>query len=433
MKVLFTLLLCITLSPLSHAKKYYTLTNGNWNNTTNVWSLNNSTPCGCFPGYTINLDTVTVNHPVSLTGTVNSSALGRIRVNASGAISSTVSDIFVNNSVVLAYGAISVRSLNVGSGGLFSIQNASVFVNLNLDNYGSIVLDHAAINQLNGNMAVYTGATFQLTNGAYYKSLLGNLKNEGTVQICASCCMELQKGNITNQSSAKFLGDGAVNVTNGIIKNLGNWASTLSYCSSGADQGMPVSENCIKAKQICLNTNMGLPTTLVSFDGRSADEFNYLEWRSASETFQEMYLLERSNDGTNWQLIYSLPVTETIAVPIDYSYIDSVPIAELLYYRLSKQDVDGSLVFRSQLSIKNSDDARASVFPNPTDSDVIVRCKHPHDFRWIELFDASGRSILVSPIEDEGTTSIRLPEEKGNYYLQLHGISRTTVFTIMKY
>ncbi len=433
MKLLLTLSFGLVISLFSQAKKYYTLTTGNWNNTTTVWSLNNSTPCGCFPGYTITTDTITVNHSVSLTGTVNSSSSGRIRVNPSGSINSTVSDIFVNNSVVLAYGAVTVRSLNVGSGGLFSIQNASLFVNLNLDNYGSLILDHAAIHQINGNFSIYPGATFQLTNGAYYQSLLGNLKNEGTVQLCATCCMELQKGNITNQSGASFLGNGAVNVTNGNIKNFGNWATALYYCSSGSDQGVPSAENCPQATQVCLIANTGLPTTFISFDGEAQDAFNYLEWRSASESFQEMYLLERSTDATTWQLLQMIPVTVQDLEYNDYSYLDSLPLAEMMYYRLSKLDENGNRLFSDQLSIKNSDDARVSIFPNPTDSDILVKCIHPNEFRYIELLDVSGRSILHTSLDASGITRITIPEEKGNYFLQLQGNVRTTVFTITKY
>jgi hypothetical protein len=433
MKLFLYLLFVLCISTAAHAKKYYTLTNGNWNNTTTVWSLNNSTPCGCFPGYAISVDTLTINHPIALTATVNSSASGRIRVNPSGAMTSNVSDLFVNNSVVLAYGAVTVRSLNVGIGGLFSIQNASVFVNLNLDNYGTIVLDHAALNQLNGNMTIYPGSTFQLTNGAYYKSLVGNIKNDGTIQLCASCCIELQKGNITNQSGATITGNGAVSIVNGNIKNLGSFGNLISYCSSGADQGMPIPEKCIQAQQICLIANSGLPEMLISFKGTALEEFNYLEWRSASEYFQEMYLLERSTDGKKWNFLHAVPVTEQGLDLNDYSYIDSMPVSSVTYYRLSKLDENGTLLFQDQLSIRNSDDAQVTVFPNPTNSDIMVRFSHPTDYRSIELLDASGRKIMQIPLDESGVTRINLPAEKGNYFVQLYGNLRTSVFTIIKY
>ena len=433
MKRFFYLLFVLIISTVAHAKKYYTLTNGNWNNTTSVWSLNNSTPCGCFPGYSINLDTVTVNHPVTLTGTVNSSSTGRIRVNTSGSLNSAIADIFVNNSVVLAYGAVTVRSLNIGTGGMFSIQNASLFVNLNLDNNGSLVIDHAAVHQINGNATNFAGASLQLINGAYYQSILGNFKNEGSVQLCSTCCFELQKGNITNQAGASFNGTGGINVVNGNIKNLGNWNSSLSYCSSGADQGMPVAENCIQAKQICLISNTGLPTSLISFQGNPQHQFNFLEWRSAAESFQEIYLIERSSDGTNWIYLTSVPVNESLSSIHDYSYLDSLPLSEISYYRLSKLDENGNLIFQDQLSIRNADDARVSIYPNPTNSDIIVKCQLPHSYRLIELRDASGRNILQTPVDESGITHIPLPQEKGNYFIQLQGSVHTTIFTVIKY
>jgi hypothetical protein len=113
---------------------------------------------------------------------------------------------------VLSYGAVTVRSLNVGNGGLFSIQNASLIVNLNLDNYGSLTLDKAAIHLLNGNTDNFSGATIQLLNGSYYKSDLGNFKNSGSFQVCSTCCLEINKGTLTNQSTGNFQGTGAVNL-----------------------------------------------------------------------------------------------------------------------------------------------------------------------------------------------------------------------------
>jgi hypothetical protein len=321
----------------------------------------------------------------------------------------------------------------VGSGGLFSIQNASVFVNLNMDNYGSMLLDNAALHQLNGNMNIHPSATLQFANGAFYKSLLGNIKNEGSIQMCVSCCIELQKGNITNQSGATITGNGALNLVNGNIKNQGTFGSTLSYCSSGADQGMPIPENCIQAKQVCMISNSGLSTTLISFEGIALEAFNYLKWRSASESFQEMYLLERSTDGTNWNFLHAVPVTDQALDVNDYSYLDSLPITNLSYYRLSKLDENGTLIFQDQLSIRSSDDSRVTVYPNPTNSDILVRCSHPTDYRSIELLDASGRKIMQIPVDESGVTRINLPAEKGNYFVQLNGNLRTSVFTIIKY
>jgi hypothetical protein len=62
------------------SQTYYTLTSGNWNNTTNVWSLNGTTPCGCFPGNTLVSDTLYVSHPLNLTAHINASATSKIQV-----------------------------------------------------------------------------------------------------------------------------------------------------------------------------------------------------------------------------------------------------------------------------------------------------------------------------------------------------------------
>jgi hypothetical protein len=433
MKPLFILICSLSISPLAGAKKFYTLSNGNWNNTTNVWSLDNTTPCGCFPGYSITSDTLTINHPLSLTGNVNSSSSGRIRVNSSGSISSTTADIIVNNSVVLSYGAVTVRSLNVGNGGLFSIQNASLIINSNLDNYGSLTLDKAALHLLNGNTNNFPGSILQLLNGSYIQSDQGNFKNESTIQVCSTCCLQLSKGTLTNTSTASFQGTGGVNLNNGIIKNFGTWSSTLKYCSSGNDQGMPNAENCPLANQICVVTNQPLPTYLISFDGQPIEKSNFLEWRTSSETYQEFYQLERSVDGNHWILLQSVPANGVSNEIADYDYVDSIAPATITYYRLTKYSENNIPLFSDQLSIKNSDDPGVIIFPNPSSSHVIIKCKQPHDYTTIELHNSTGSLIAQTTLINDEGTKIELPDKQGHYYIQLNGNSRTAVFTVVKY
>ena len=433
MKTFLFLMFGLTFSSFTFAKKYYTLTSGNWNNTSSVWPLNNATPCGCFPGYTINLDTLTINHPLNLTGTVNSSSAGRIRINPSGSVNSTVSDIVVNNSVVLSFGAVNIRSLNVGAGGIFSIKSASLVINLNYDNFGTTILDNAAIHQMNGNLNIYAGSVMQLTNSSYLQSLLGNLKNEGTIQLCPTCCLQLEKGNLTNQSGAVFQGNGAVNLTNGTIKNFGSWDPAILYCSSGNDQGITSTENCIQSKQVCLITNTGLPSSLISFEGSPFDTYNFLEWRTASEAFQEYYQLDHSTDGQNWNTLTTIPANGNDEETSSYQYVDSLPISQIMYYRLTKYDGNNAQMYSKQLSIKSTDDPRVIIFPNPTDADVIVRCLSPHDYTLIELLDSNGKYLFSIPLEADGNTKLSLPDGPGNFYIQLHGHSRTTVFSVVKY
>lgn len=432
MKNITLLLIILFIGSFAHSKKFYTLNAGNWNNTA-IWSLNNSTPCGCFPGYNVTTDTITVNHAMNLTGTVNASSSGRINVNSSGSVSSTTADIFVNNAVILANGAVNIRNLNVGMGGLFRITSSVMIINLNMDIYGSLIVDHSTITILNGNLNNYSGSNIQILNGSKYHSLTGNIKNEGTFSVCPTCCVQLDKGNITNQNTAQFKGSGGINLLSGNIKNLGSWGSTLMYCSSGNDTGLSTAENCIQAKQICVLANGGLPSSLLFFEGHSMVNKNLIQWETASEQEGEYYLLERSSDGDIWEELSIINTNGSQNVKQDYKYSDSLFQSSISYYRLSKLNSDGEADFKEMLSIKNIADNQIIIYPNPTSSGIWIQPRIAKLLKRIKVIEQSGKEI--ESIETNGSSLIEiiLPSEKGIYYLQTEGDEYVNVYSVVKY
>jgi hypothetical protein len=433
MKHLTTILTVLIFSHLAYSKKYYTLADGNWNNTGSVWSLNNSTPCGCNPGYQINNDTIIVSHSVTLTGNLNSSASGRIHINSSGTLASTTYDIFVTNSVILSYGSINIRSLNIGFGGFFLVNKASLSIGVSLENYGTFVLENSALHVKNGNITTYSGSMMQLTNNSYIQSLSGNLKNEGNIDLCSTCCIELLKGNVTNQSVAIFKGSGAVNVLNGNIKNSGSWDSATNYCSSGNDQGMTTPEKCIQTSQVCTITNVPLATPVISFEGFPLNQSNLIEWKTFAETHEDQYVLEHSENGEHWLILGVFPAIGKQNEVSDYSYLDSVPYLDLTYYRLTKYDLNQLPVFSRKLSVKNTGHSNALIFPNPSYSNVFLKCKIPNEYTYADITDVNGIPLKQIKLEENGITELILPEMAGHYFIQLKGATKTTVFTLVKY
>lgn len=421
------------ISPLAQAKKYYTLTNGNWNNTSNVWSLNNTTPCGCFPGYNIAIDTLYINHPVSLTGTVNSSANGRINVNSAGSIASSVSDIFINNSVLIAFGSVTVRSLNVGTGGNLSIKNTSVIVNLNFDNYGSTIIDNSAMNFMNGNINNWSGGNIQLINTSYLQSLTGNFKNSGILNVCSTCCISLYKGNFTNSSGALVSGSGALISSNGNIKNTGNWNSSIVYCTSGVDQGLNYPENCTGANQICLLANGPLPTELLRFEGKEIDEINQLSWDVGSERAMEYYRMERSDNGNEWIEIAKIYTDDASTDVRNYFLEDKSFDKPLNYYRLSKVNENQQELFSRTISINRSGQEDVIVFPNPTNGNIYVKTKDNALSSKLILFNSMGMKISETELPVNQITEVVLPYEAGQYFLQLFGSLGSIHVTVIKY
>ena len=85
-----------------------------------------------------------------------------------------------------------------------------------------------------------------------------------------------------------------------------------------------------------------LPIELIYFRGSRLIDHALLEWASATEINSEKYVLERSTDFENWELIATVPSAGNSLTERYYSYKDQNLRTGTNYYRLFQYGRDGS-------------------------------------------------------------------------------------------
>ena len=90
-----------------------------------------------------------------------------------------------------------------------------------------------------------------------------------------------------------------------------------------------------------LSFSGALPIELVKFTGEPYGEFNLLKWLTATETNNNYFLLERSNDAVNFDEVGTLDGAGNSTSYINYSMLDKKPYNGITYYRLKQVDYDG--------------------------------------------------------------------------------------------
>lgn len=102
-------------------------------------------------------------------------------------------------------------------------------------------------------------------------------------------------------------------------------------------------------------TSVVLPIELLSFTGEKINEnTNLLKWSTASESNNNFFTLERSNDIQNWELVEIVKGAGNSNFQLNYEVIDKNPNADLNYYRLTQTDYDGNSVTFPILVIDNT-------------------------------------------------------------------------------
>jgi hypothetical protein len=98
-----------------------------------------------------------------------------------------------------------------------------------------------------------------------------------------------------------------------------------------------------------------LPIELLSFEGSKKEDYNVLEWQTASEHNNSHYILERSSTGdyTEKDVISVINGAGNSTQLLDYSFVDKDAPETINYYRLTQVDYDGNFKQYGPISVDN--------------------------------------------------------------------------------
>lgn len=123
----------------------------------------------------------------------------------------------------------------------------------------------------------------------------------------------------------------------------------------------------------------------------------YLSWITGSEKNSSLFKIERSFNGSDFELIGNVQAAGNSSFPVNYSFVDQSNNGRSAYYRLIEVDMDG-INSQKGLIYSSCDDenkqASLAVYPNPTQGEFTVGFKA--DFPGtgsLSILDVSGRII----------------------------------------
>jgi len=184
------------------------------------------------------------------------------------------------------------------------------------------------------------------------------------------------------------------------------------------------------------NTIGGLPIELISFDAQKFGADVILSWKTATETNNDYFIIERSFDGNVFEQILTKKGAGNSSVELSYTDMDLNAENGNNYYRLTQVDYDGkSKRFDDmirQVDFKTSSDETITVYPNPSNGELLYLEieKATVGEYIIELLSSRGKLISVNQINIESETfkleilqGLKLA--KGVYYLKVQNKETT--------
>ncbi len=177
-----------------------------------------------------------------------------------------------------------------------------------------------------------------------------------------------------------------------------------------------------------------LPIELIYFKGACSNNKILLEWATASETSNDYFTIEKSNDGVIYYEIATINGAGNSTQTISYSYTDNSVNNNLVYYRLKQTDYNGHSKTFNTISLSPCGDLNeisVGAYSNNNGGVVVFVDEKSAKQYQIVLFDALGKKLKQESIYSQvGKSSYILDVNDlsvGVYFISIENVDNRFV------
>lgn len=173
---------------------------------------------------------------------------------------------------------------------------------------------------------------------------------------------------------------------------------TTVYKGSSGDLNGPVILDNTGQKPV---SEIPLPVRFVSFTVSHKQDNVLIEWSTAQEFNSSHFIVERSENGTNWSSIASIKAAGESSALINYSYTDKSVNAPVVYYRIKQVDNDGAATYTTVRTIKAVDtNTEVSIATASANTVLVNFSREVKSTVIIRLVSMSGQVISQKSISN---------------------------------
>ena len=177
-----------------------------------------------------------------------------------------------------------------------------------------------------------TGITGTVNYNISYTCVAGDL-----IGVATTLYPVKLSGGVFYKPTGTSFTTGTTQGTGSYASNTFTWSGLKSFSSFGGAGNQPVA----------------LPISLISFTGKNSGSDNELKWVTVSENNNNYFTIEKTTDGTVFDILGVVNGAGTSNAILDYKFTDYNVSSTLNYYRLKQTDFDGVFKYTDLISIDN--------------------------------------------------------------------------------
>jgi len=150
-----------------------------------------------------------------------------------------------------------------------------------------------------------------------------------------------------------------------------------------------------------VNSLTPLPIKLTNFSVKPTGFLTAIaEWTTQSETDNDYFVIEKSTNGLDWEIVTKVRGAGNSSSPINYDIYDNRCYFGVSYYRLKQVDFNGDFTYSAINTLNFDDIIGISVYPNPSSNKITVSA-HGVNIDDCNLYNTYGQNISSSIIINE--------------------------------
>ncbi|HEY8401610.1 MAG TPA: sugar-binding protein [Cytophagaceae bacterium] len=163
-----------------------------------------------------------------------------------------------------------------------------------------------------------------------------------------------------------------------------------------------------------------LPVGLVNFNATWVNHSVLISWATVHELNNDKFIIQRSNDLTEWANIGEVKGAGASANVTYYQFVDDTPSNDVNYYRLQQIDFDGTSSFSKVIRIENNS-YKLTILPNPFAHDLHVKSDYKGNLE-VSIHCSLGVLMFKDNYYCQNGEIIIQPElPTGTYFITLQG------------
>lgn len=172
-------------------------------------------------------------------------------------------------------------------------------------------------------------------------------------------------------------------------------------------------------------TDSPLPISLLTFGAKLKNEKIYLNWKTATETNNNYFTIERSIDNNNFDKVKTIEGAGNSTNVNNYATVDDNPMTGISYYRLKQTDFDGKFTYSKSISVVLDNPLIRKYHYHIVDNRIEIHftCDAPNDMErllTIEIFNPNGQNIYKQTMQvNENIFEYPITLDNGSYILNL--------------